>query len=346
MYFSTSWEMKQSNLEPLRVGCIGVGAMAEFAVYPAMYHAPIALQAICDIDEKRANYLAGKFGSVRSYTDYKNMFANEDMEAVIVQMHPKLRYEIVIDALEEGYHVFIPKPPAMTSEETINLANTSSRMNRYLMVNFESRFSFGVTQAKKILDSKEFGTLTQYHSSFCSGRYSGEDDYRSKDYENAVQAYLLDFSIHHLDLARYIAGEISKMSLFHNQQGETGAFALALEFDNGAVGTLQLNSNRLWWRNYDRIELTGEGEYIILDSLWKLKHFTKEQNTFSENYRDERNGELTGDAGSFREFVDAIRSGREPVSGIQDCVHTMQLYQNIYNAVNDDREGVIFEKQS
>ena len=124
----------------------------------------------------------------------------------------------------------------------------------------------------------------------------------------------------------------------------TGSFSLAFEFGNGAVGTMQLNSNRLWWRNYDRIEVTGEGEYLILDNLWTLKHYTKTQNTFSENYRDERSGELTGDAGALREFVDAIKSDREPIASIHDCVRTMFLYQSIYDAVKDGRDGVILDQ--
>jgi hypothetical protein len=38
-------------MEPLRLGFIGAGAMATFAIYPALHFAPIALQAVCDLDE-------------------------------------------------------------------------------------------------------------------------------------------------------------------------------------------------------------------------------------------------------------------------------------------------------
>ena len=149
---------------------------------------------------------------------------------------------------------------------------------------------------------------------------------------------------HHLDLALHLGGPVQRLSLFHTKSGDGIALALSMEFACGAVGTMQLNSQRIWWRNYDRIELTGTGEYLVLDDLWKIKHYTEDRNTFTENWSDERIGELTGDGPCLIEFVDAIREQRAPVSGIHDAVETMKLYQAIYDAVREDRSGIIFEQ--
>jgi predicted dehydrogenase len=325
-------------MEPLRLGFIGAGAMATFAIYPALHFAPIALQAVCDLDEPRARNIAGKFGPGRWYTDYQQMWATEDLEAVIIHMHPGPRQTIVREALEAGYHVFIPKPPALSLADSLELASLARQTGKTLMVNFQRRFSFGVTQARKMMADPAFGQITQLLGSFCSGKY---DDARGWGYNGPTHAYLLDFAPHHLDLARYIGGEVKKLAVFHHQLDEADAFAVALEFRNGAVGTLQLNSQRIWWRNYDRIEITGQGAYIVIDNLWSIKHYTASQNTFTENYSDERSGELTGDAYALIEFVSAIREGREPVASIHDCLGTMKLYQAIYDAVQAGRDGLI-----
>lgn len=134
------------------------------------------------------------------------------------------------------------------------------------------------------------------------------------------------------------------MSLFHTQSGDGIALAVPVEFASGAVGTMQLNSQRIWWRNYDRIEITGAGEYLVLDDLWSIKHCTEDQNTFTENRSDERSGELTGDGPCLIEFVNVIREQREPVSSICDSVETMTLYQAMYDAVREGRSGIIFEQ--
>ena len=188
------------------------------------------------------------------------------------------------------------------------------------------------------MNGTSFGQPTQFHFSFCSGRY---DEKRGCDYLSHLEAYLLDFAIHHLDLARYLGGEVDQMALFHQDLEAAASFAVAVQFRSGAVGTLQLNSQRIWWRNYDRIEITGQGEYLVLDGIWSLRHYRQYENIFTENYSDERSGELTGDAYALIEFVNAIREKRQPVANIDDAVETMRLYQLLYDAVLEGRTGVI-----
>jgi predicted dehydrogenase len=326
------------DMEPLRLGFIGAGVMAQFSIFPSLYFAPIQLQAVCDLDEERVRQVAGKFGTNRWYTDYRQMWAEEDLEAVIIHMHPTPRQAIVRDALEAGYHVFIPKPPANTLAETQELADLAAQVGKSVMVNFQRRFSFGVRQAREIMGRTDFGRLTQLSCSFCSGLYGGA---RGRDYEDQIHALLLDFMPHHLDLARYIGGEIGRLSLFHNIVGNGVAVALAVEYESGAVGTMQFNSQRIWWRNYDRLEITGQGQYVVVDGLWGVKHYTEAGNSFTENYSDQRSIELTGDAYALVEFVEAIRENREPVASIQDAVGTMRLYQAIYDAVQSGRHGLL-----
>ncbi len=331
------------GLEPLRVGFVGAGAMATWQVYPSLHFAPIHLQAVCDRDEDLARDTAGKFGPGRWYTDYRKMWETEDLEAVIVQMHPRPRQRIVLEALEAGYHVFIPKPPAASLDATQELGEAASRAGRILMVNFQRRFCFGVTKAREIMAAESFGAMTQFFGSFCSGIF---DEARGRDYDDSVHAYILDFAPHYLDIARFLGGEIQQLSLFHQQDGSGVALAVALEFVSGAVGTLQLNSQRLWWRNYDRIEITGKSEYLVLDDLWSIKHYAQERNTFTENWSDERSGELTGDGPCLVEWVRAIREGREPIGSIADAVETMRLYQAIWDAVQEGRSGVVFDRRA
>ena len=245
-------------MEPLRIGFIGAGGFARHTIYPALHLAPVALQAVCDMDEEKAKDAAGKFGTGRWYTDRHKMWEQEDLEALIISMRPDPRQSLVREALEAGYHVFVPKPPAPSLADATELAETSDQTGKTLMINFQRRFSLGVSRAKEIMERESFGQLTQLFCSFCSGTYQ------------TVQWYLLDFAIHHFDLAQYIAGPAKEIAVFHNEVGGQGSFAVAVEFENGAVGNLQLNSQRLWQRNYDRIEITGQGEYIVLDGLWEM----------------------------------------------------------------------------
>ena len=129
-------------MQPLRLGFIGAGVMATWAIYPALHFAPLELIALCDLDEARARTAASKFGARRWYTDYRQMWAQEQLDALIIQMHPQPRQAIVLEALAAGYHVFIPKPPAMSLADTIELSDAARRAGKILMVNFQRRFSY------------------------------------------------------------------------------------------------------------------------------------------------------------------------------------------------------------
>ena len=326
------------DLKPLRTGFIGAGGFARHTLYPALHFAPISLQAICEIDEERANDVLGKFGAGTWYTDYHRMWDNEDIEAMIICTGPEERQSLVCEALEAGYHVFVPKPPTTTLAEAAEIAEIANRANKVVMVNFQRRFSLGVQRAMRIMRGDGFGEVTQLLGSFCSGNYRSRLSKTGATVEcGAAQVYLLDFAIHYFDLIRYIGGEVRAISSFHNEIGGQGAFAVTLQFDSGAVGTLQLNSHRLWRRNYDRVEITGQGEYIVLDGLWRVAHYTESQNYFTDNYSDQRTGELTGDGHSLTEFVNAIREEREPIASIRDCLGTMRLYE----AVLSRQPGVV-----
>ena len=325
-------------LEPLRVGFIGAGVFSTWAIYPALHLAPIDLRAVCDHDPTRAEDAARRFGAPRWYTDHHAMWANEDLEAVIVWMRPRERQSLAIEALEAGYHVLVPKPPAPSLGDCVALASASARTGKRLMVHFHRRFSLGVLKAREVMARPSFGRVTQISCSFCSGPY---DEIRGAGYDGPAHAFLLDFGVHHIDLLRALGGEVSGVSAYHGELDGGASFAAAVQFASGAVGTLQLSSQRVWWRNYDRIEITGQGEYVVLDGIWGFRHYTGGENTFWENYSDERSTELGGDGAALTEFVAAIREDREPVTGIHEAVETMRIYQALWDAFTEARTGTL-----
>ena len=99
------------------------------------------------------------------------MWAKEDLEAVILWMKPRERQALALAALEAGYHVLVPKPPAPSLDDCLALAEASTRTGKSLMVHFHRRFSLAVTKALEIMARPSFGQVTQVSCSFCSGPY-------------------------------------------------------------------------------------------------------------------------------------------------------------------------------
>ena len=328
-------------MEPLRLGFVGAGEMANFAIYPALHFAPIRLSG--GLRHRRGEGESGRRRRSEPGRWYTRLPPHEGeggsrgggrADAPAAPPADRARRPS-----RPGLHVFAPKPPAPSLEATRELSELSRRTGRIVMVNFERRFSFGVTRARAIMAEPRFGGLRQLLCSFCSGPY---DEVRGRDYDGPVHAYVLDFAVHHLDLARYLGGEVRKLSLFHNEREGRVALSVALEFDErggrhaAAEQRADLVAELRPHRDHRPRGVRGARRPVVHSTL-----YCRAGNTFTENYSDQRSGELTGDGTALIEFVEAIRGSRQPVASIHDAVETMRLYQAIYDAVRDRRDGVL-----
>jgi len=305
-------------MEKVRIGFIGCGGFSTGAVYPSLHHAPVDLAAVCDLDEVKARRNAKWFGADRFYTDRHQMYDKEELDAVFIITGPGGHYPLSIEAMERGYHVFIAKPPANTLEETTEMLKKSEETGKFLMINFQRRFGDAAQMAKEIMDSEEFGTPTHIQAKFCSGHYGSE------------LHYLRDFAIHHFDLIRHFMGDIETVYAARNLTNNQASFAVSLKFKNGAAGGMHLSSQQLWGKKYDRIEITGEENYVILDGLWRLEHYTKNGNRFWEPSPDHRSQFLTGDAYAARHFAESIINNTQPIGNIHDGYEAMKLVKVLH----------------
>ncbi|MBJ7333877.1 MAG: Gfo/Idh/MocA family oxidoreductase, partial [Thermoleophilia bacterium] len=174
-----------------RIGIIGCGSHAVQNLYPCFrlaVHTPPEilgaaigdlaeggaigdLVACCDIDEERATRCARDFGIPRVYTNHRQMLEQEDLDGVIVAMHPRIQPAVAIDCLQAGLDVFVEKPPAQTVDDCIALQEAAAKAGRNVMVGFMKRFSEPYQRALAIAQRPEFGPLTAYEGRWTFGTY-------------------------------------------------------------------------------------------------------------------------------------------------------------------------------
>src|SRR5262245_54689396 len=71
-------------------------------------------------DRSRAEQFQAEFGGSRSYGDYASVFADPEIDAVVVAVPPKFHLGLTLDALSAGKHVLVEKPafPALADYQT------------------------------------------------------------------------------------------------------------------------------------------------------------------------------------------------------------------------------------
>ena len=101
-------------LDRLRIGVIGLGWFGEIHCEAIIGMPNLELAALCTRTERRLGELATKFGVQKTFTDYRDMLADPEIDAVSIVTMWDQHTEPTIAALEAGKHVFLEKPMAST----------------------------------------------------------------------------------------------------------------------------------------------------------------------------------------------------------------------------------------
>jgi myo-inositol 2-dehydrogenase/D-chiro-inositol 1-dehydrogenase len=149
-------------------------------------------------------------------------------------------------------------------------------------------------------------------------------------------ALLLDAGIHTLDLLRFLMGDVTGVSHQKYALDETHtSYAIALKFKSGAVGTLSVSDQQLWTRNNERVEITGNGQFVLAENLIHLSHYRPdgEISTWEPGFsipNDENSSFfLGGYAGELRAFAEAVRQGTPMQASIDDACEAIKIIKQI-----------------
>jgi len=131
------------------------------------------LVACADVDLAAAERMAGIFGFERTYRDYREMFAGEELDAALVAIPHSLLAEASIVALEAGCHLFVEKPMGINAGEAREVLEAARRAKRRVMVGYCQRFAEGRVRLKELLDRGGIGDISAISAGKGSGRFKG-----------------------------------------------------------------------------------------------------------------------------------------------------------------------------
>jgi predicted dehydrogenase len=155
------------------------------------------------------------------------------------------------------------------------------------------------------------------------------------NHDVSARGHMMDDSVHAIDTLRWMCGgEVADIQSVTRRVGVPDLnFILGmLHFDNGAVGVL-MNSWSSGRRTF-RVEMHAPGicadaehegkGYLYADGDTKgAEYDTREVAGSNENYV------FGGFQAKNREFIDAIKAGKQPGSNFSDAVKTMEVAERI-----------------
>ena len=200
-------------MKTIGIGIIGLGGISHKHISELLACPEARIVAICDINPekiKEKNELIG-LSPEKCYTDYRDLIADNEVDAVEICTPNHMHAEMAIAALSAGKPVNVEKPLAMHYEEACAILAAQKESGALGMTCFSYRFQPAVRYAKHLVEQGELGEIIGLNVAYLkdSALWEGRRLEWRFVKEYAGSGVIGDLGVHLIDLAQLLAGEIT-----------------------------------------------------------------------------------------------------------------------------------------
>jgi len=274
----------------LKIGIVGCGHWGKNYVRNIQGCDGAQLVAVSDLVIDRIHRIAGPNPPFAVYDDHAKMFAEAELDAVIVATQATTHFEVVSDALEAGLDVLAEKPFTKTVEEADGLIALAKEKGRIVMVAHTFLYNSAVRRLKEIVHD---GTVGQVYYMKATRTHLG----LIREDVNAVW----DLAPHDISIFNYILDDVPSSvqasgARFLKSDHEDVAF-VNLRYPGNIVASIHCS-----WADSNKqrsVEVVGSNARVVFNDLDLVEPIR----VFMKGVAVKEEGQ------SFGEFKYAIRDG-------------------------------------
>jgi predicted dehydrogenase len=263
---------------------------------PYMMYPPVAIPRLVAISGRNADAVqeaARRYGYERAYTDWRQLLDDPDVQVFDNCGPNNMHLEPNIAAARAGKHLISEKPLGRNAAECKEMWDAAVKAGVKHQVAFNYRFVPAVRLVRQLIEDGKLGRIFHFRATYLQ-EWIADPDFPMVwrlDAGIAGSGTIGDLGSHIIDLARYLVGEpkslMARTETFiperKNADGKVekvtvdDAFQAIVEYDNGAVGTLEASRFCPGRKNYNTFEINAEHGSIRfnLEALNELEVFWK-----------------------------------------------------------------------
>ncbi len=286
------------------IGMLGYAFMGKahsnaFKTLPYMMYPPVAipkLVAICGRNEAAVAEAAKRYGYASYTTDWRKLVEDDRIGLFDNGGSNDIHAGPCIAAAQAGKAVLCEKPLARTAEEAHAMLEAVEKAGVKHMVAFNYRFVPAIVQARRLIENGALGRIFHWRASYLQEWIIDPQFPRIWRLDKALagSGALGDLASHILDLARFLVGEPRQIMAITKtfvperplpdgsgvgQVDVDDAIVSLIEFENGAIGTLEASRFCHGRKNHNTFEINAEKGSIRfnLERLNELDVFWAEE---------------------------------------------------------------------
>jgi UDP-N-acetylglucosamine 3-dehydrogenase len=189
------------------------------------------------MNAERTRGVAERHNVANVCSDYQELIARPDIDAVTVVTTEDQHLVPVLAALERGKHVFVEKPMTTNAEDAEKMVESAAKSGSTLVPGHLLRFESRYATVKEQLESGNLGRILSLYARRNRAKLQGRIYKRTP--------LVLETAIYDIDTLLWYVGERVKSVRPWEGAAETGSgpdFGGTLHFEGGAVGVFQTSS--------------------------------------------------------------------------------------------------------
>jgi len=334
----------------IKLAIIGIGRMGITHYSIINTHPAVIIKAVVDSSSLVTNLIHKYINTIHTYTDYNDLFENENLDAIIICTPPTLHYPIAIKAYEKEIHVFSEKPFTTKKKKAEELAELFEQKHLVNQVGYVNRFNDIFKAVKRYINKGIIGNVINFKSEMYSRTITKSEEGKTwRDSRENGGGAVFEVASHAIDLVNFLIGKPDKvtgscMTSIFSKNVEDAVNATLL-YKNGISGTLNVNwSDESFRKPTNKIEIFGSQGKILADQHG-IKIFMKKkspENNLREGWNTiyitdvfkpvpfyVRGNEFTA---QLYHFIDCI-TGKEKRNSctFRDAAATLEILEAIFN---------------
>jgi predicted dehydrogenase len=341
------WRIEPGAGRDLGIGIIGCGGIVTGAHLPAYQAAGLEVVAVFDIDTDKARSVAREFGIPTVAGSADELARRGDVDIVDIAVLPWAQPEIVPVVAAAGKHMLCQKPLAMDYATGVEEVETAERAGVLLAVNHQMRWDAGIAASRDLVRQTVLGRVTeaQVQVSVSTPLHLWAWIAGSPHLDIRIH------STHYLDALRSILGDPEWVTSIHGRYpeqapviGET-VTKTVLEFADGVQGLVATNHYNQHGSPYAEFRFLGT-EGMLAGTIGLMYDYPNGRPDTLSLYREGREVQAfefdtrwLPDAflGPMSDLMDAIATGREPVTAGRRMLPTLAIGEAAYRSAEERR---------
>ncbi len=342
-------------MEKLRIGIVGAGNIAQSAHLPAYAKRDdIEIAAIADLNLARAQGAAEKFGIPAAFDSAEALLAGAQVDCIDICVWNRWHCDVAVAAARAGKHILCEKPMALNLEHALRMKEAVEAAGVTFMMAVPTRYGTESQYLARMVAEGRLGEI--YYAKTAAVRRRGTPLGWFTDTRKSGGGPVIDIGVHCIDRTWYLMGRPRPLRVSAMTSSRIGDYqtkgvdrwvaldsdVTAFDTEDSAAGVIHFEGGacllfEVSWAlnappaNYTQICGTKGGA-----TLEPLTIYGEDMGYLTDNKPTVGKNEIF--YAEIDHFLDCVRTGKTPISGLYDGVTVQRMLEGIYASAKSGKE--------